>query len=49
MTVTGDPLADSGDDRSVSVSLDAPIGDATIGLDDSGDVTVIWYILRCYS
>jgi len=27
-------------DSSVTVSIDAPIGDATIGLDDSGDVTL---------
>ena len=39
-STTGGPQNDSGDNRSVSVSLDAPIGDATIGLDDSGDVTV---------
>jgi hypothetical protein len=40
-TVTaGGLIADSGDNRSVTVSLDAPIGDATIGLDDTGDVTV---------
>jgi len=37
---TGGLSADSGDNRSVTVSLDAPIGDATIGLDDTGDVTV---------
>ena len=37
---TGGLSADSGDNRSVTVSLDAPIGDATIGLDNSGDVTV---------
>jgi hypothetical protein len=37
---TGGLSVDSGDNRSVTVSLDAPIGDATIGLDDSGDVTV---------
>jgi hypothetical protein len=37
---TGGLRADSGDNRSVTVSLDAPIGDASIGLDDSGDVTV---------
>jgi len=37
---TGGLKADSGDNRSVTVSLDAPIGDATLGLDDSGDVTV---------
>ena len=29
-----------GNDTSVSVSLAAPIGDATIGLDNSGDITV---------
>jgi len=29
-----------GDDRSVTVSLDVPIGDATIGLDNSGNVVV---------
>jgi len=40
VSTTGGLIADSGDNRSVSVSLDAPIGDATIGLDDSGDVTV---------
>jgi len=34
----GDPLADS-NDQSVSISLDAPVGDVTIGLDDSGDLT----------
>jgi hypothetical protein len=39
-STTGGLQTDSGDNRSVSVSLDAPIGDATIGLDDSGDVTV---------
>ena len=37
---TGGLTLDSGDNRSVTVSLDAPIGDASIGLDDSGDVTV---------
>ena len=37
---TGGLSVDSGDNRSVTVSLDAPIGDATIGLDDTGDVTV---------
>jgi hypothetical protein len=37
---TGGLSADSGDNRSVTVSLDAPVGDATIGLDDTGDVTV---------
>ena len=35
----GDAKTD-GDDRSVTVSLDAPVGDATIGLTDNGDVTV---------
>ena len=35
----GDARTD-GDDRSVTVSLDAPVGDATIGLTDNGDVTV---------
>jgi len=39
-STTGGLIADSGDNRSISVSLDAPIGDATIGLDDDGDVTV---------
>ena len=39
-STTGGLQTDSGDNRSVSVSLDAPIGDATIGLDDDGDVTV---------
>jgi len=36
----GGVITDSTDDRSVSVSLDAPLGDATIALDDSGDVTI---------
>jgi len=36
---TGNPIADT-DDTGVTVSLDAPIGDATIGLDNSGNVTV---------
>ena len=40
VTSTGGLTSDSGDNRSVTVSLDAPIGDATIGLDDTGDVTV---------
>jgi hypothetical protein len=40
VSTTGGLIADSGDNRSVTVSLDAPIGDATIGLDNSGDVTV---------
>jgi len=35
----GDLKADT-DDRSVTVSLDAPVGDATIGLSDGGDVTI---------
>jgi hypothetical protein len=39
-TTTGGRRFDSGDNRSVTVSLSAPIGDATIGLDNSGDVTV---------
>ena len=40
VTTTGGRRTDSGDNRSVTVSLDAPIGDATIGLDNSGDVTI---------
>ena len=40
VSTTGGLSADSGDNRSVTVSLDAPIGDTTIGLDNSGDVTV---------
>jgi len=36
----GGVITDSTVDRSVSVSLDAPLGDATIALDDSGDVTI---------
>ena len=40
VSTTGGLSVDSGDNRSVTVSLDAPIGDATIGLDDTGDVTV---------
>ena len=40
VSTTGGLTSDSGDNRSVTVSLDAPIGDATIGLDDTGDVTV---------
>jgi len=36
----GGVIADNTVDRSVSVSLDAPLGDATIALDDSGDVTI---------
>ena len=35
----GDIKTDT-DDRSVSVTLDVPVGDATIGLDDSGDTTI---------
>ena len=35
----GDIITD-GDDRSVTVSLDVPIGDATIGLKDNGDVVI---------
>jgi hypothetical protein len=40
VTTTGGRKTDSGDNRSVTVSLDAPVGDATIGLNDGGDVTV---------
>jgi hypothetical protein len=40
VTTTGGRKTDSGDNRSVTVSLDAPLGDATIGLNDGGDVTV---------
>ena len=40
VSTTGGLIADSGDNRSVTVSLAAPIGDATVGLDNSGDVTV---------
>jgi len=38
----GDKIAATaeGNDRSVAVSLSAPIGDATVGLDNSGDITV---------
>jgi hypothetical protein len=36
----GGVQTDSTDDRSVSVSLDAPLGDATVALSDSGDVTL---------
>jgi len=39
-STTGGLTSDSGDNRSVTVSLDAPVGDATIGLDDTGNVTV---------
>ena len=35
----GDIITD-GDDRSVTVSLDVPIGDATVGLKDNGDVVI---------
>ena len=35
----GDIITDV-DNRSVTVSLDAPIGDATVGLRDGGDVTI---------
>jgi hypothetical protein len=35
----GDAKADT-DDTGVTISLDAPIGDATVGLDNSGNVTV---------
>ena len=35
----GDPYVDT-DDTSVTVSLDAPVGDMTIGLDDDGEVTL---------
>jgi len=38
-TSTGESKVET-TDSSVTVSLDAPIGDATIALDDSGDVTV---------
>jgi len=40
VTNTGGRSIDSGDNRSITVSVDAPVGDATIGLDNSGDVTV---------
>jgi len=36
----GGVIVDSTDDRSVTVSMDAPVGDATIGLDNSGNITV---------
>ena len=29
------------DDRSITVTLDAPVGDMTIGLDDDGEVTLM--------
>ena len=38
-TSTGESKVET-TDSSVTVSLDAPIGDATIALDDSGDITV---------
>jgi len=37
---TGEGSDPNPDDRSVTVTLDVPIGDATIGLSDSGDVTI---------
>jgi len=37
---TGEGSDPSPDDRSVTVTLDVPIGDATIGLSDAGNVTV---------
>jgi hypothetical protein len=40
VSTTGGLIADSGDNRSITVSVDAPIGDATVGLDNSGDITV---------
>ena len=40
VTTTGGRTVDSGDNRSVTVSLAAPIGDANLALDDSGDVTL---------
>jgi hypothetical protein len=40
VTTTGGRRTDSGDNRSVTVSLAAPIGDVNLGLDDSGDVTL---------
>ena len=36
----GGVITDSTDDRSVTVSLDAPLGDATVALNDGGDVTL---------
>jgi hypothetical protein len=36
---SGNPILDT-DDTGVTISLDAPIGDATVGLDNSGNVTV---------
>ena len=38
-TVSGGQIAET-TDTSVSVTLDVPVGDATIGLDDSGDLTI---------
>ena len=40
VSTTGGRKTDSGDNRSVTVSLAAPIGDANLALDDSGDVTL---------
>jgi hypothetical protein len=40
VTTTGGRRTDSGDNRAVTVSLAAPIGDANLALDDSGDVTI---------
>jgi acyl-CoA hydrolase len=40
VTTTGGRKTDSGDNRSVTVSLAAPIGDANLALDDSGDLTI---------
>jgi hypothetical protein len=40
VSTTGGRKTDSGDNRSVTVSLAAPIGDANLALDDSGDLTV---------
>ena len=40
VTTTGGRRTDSGDNRAVTVSLVAPIGDANLALDYSGDVTV---------
>ena len=36
---SGHPKADT-DDTGVTISLDAPIGDATVGVDNSGNVTI---------
>jgi hypothetical protein len=40
VSTTGGRKTDSGDNRSVTVSLAAPVGDVNLGLDDSGDVTI---------